>query len=230
MNALATRILIIDDELALRRFLDTSLGNAGFQISKVKSGKEGLLRAQDFRPDLIILDLNLPDMSGLDLLLELRRYSTVPVIVLTAKNADQDKVLLLNAGADDYLTKPFSIPELMARIRVALRHAHHQKANEPFVLRDLEIDFVTRVVKVAQQPVKLTQTEYQILKLLAVHAWKLITQKQLLQEIWGPAAIEQTHYLRIYIGQLRKKLEILPTLKGLILTEPGVGYRLNIDS
>lgn len=223
------KILIIDDEQPIRRFLDTSLSSQGFEVYKAKNGKEGLQMAIDHRVDLIVLDLNLPDLQGIDVLKKLRSYSAVPVIVLTAKSDDAEKVLLLDEGADDYLTKPFSVPELLARIRVALRHATPPSAEKPFTYQELKIDFKTHQVFINQQVVKLTGTEFALLKMLAIHAGKMITQKQLLQEIWGPTSTEQTHYLRIYIGQLRKKIEITPTLKGLIITEPGVGYRLKQD-
>lgn len=220
------RILVIDDEKAIRRLLKINLEAEAHTFLEAENGKEGLIAASTQRPEIIILDLGLPDMDGLAVLQQLREWSTIPVIVLTVRDSDADKVALLDAGADDYLTKPFSVPELMARIRTALRH-RNTPANEPiFVGGDLEIDFTEHQVRLRGEVIKLTITEFEILRLLALHAGKIVTQKQLLKEIWGPHAVEETQYLRVYIAQLRKKLERDPAQPQLILTEPGVGYRL----
>lgn len=222
------RILVIDDEAAIRRFLKIILKVDGHTFLEASSGQEGLVMAAMNRPDLIVLDLGLPDLDGITVLKRLREWSTVPVIVLTVKDSDTDKVALLDAGADDYLTKPFSTPELQARIRAAIRHKQPAPSEPIFRSGELEVDLSDRKVRVRGKEVKLTATEYGMLKIMIMHAGKVVTQKQLLKEIWGPNALEQTQYLRVYIGQLRKKLERSPSQPELILTEPGVGYRLKI--
>lgn len=221
-----SRILVIDDETAIRRLLRISLEAEGYFLLESSEGKEGLVTASTQRPDLIILDLGLPDIDGLTILKKLREWSTVPVIILTVKDSDIDKVALLDAGADDYLTKPFSVPELLARIRAALRHNQVFEMQAVFCSGHLEVDLSARTVLISGKPVKLTVTEYDILRILVRYAGKVVTQGHLLKEIWGPHATEQTQYLRVYIGQLRKKLEKDPSRPELILTEPGVGYRL----
>ncbi len=226
MNGL--RILVVDDEAAIRRFLKIILEADGHTFLEASSGQEGLVMAATHRPDLIVLDLGLPDLDGLVVLKRLREWSTVPVIVLTVKDSDTDKVALLDAGADDYLTKPFSTAELQARIRVAIRHTQPAPAEPIFRSGELEVDLSDREVRIRGKEVKLTATEYEILKILVLHAGKVVTQRQLLKDVWGPNAVEQTQYLRVYVGQLRKKLERDPSQPELILTEPGVGYRLKI--
>jgi two-component system KDP operon response regulator KdpE len=221
-----SRVLVIDDETAIRRLLRISLEPEGYILLEASEGKEGLVTASTQRPDLIILDLGLPDIDGMTVLKRLREWSKIPVIVLTVKDSDIDKVTLLDAGADDYLTKPFSVPELLARIRAALRHTQPSEMQAIFCSGHLEIDLSARTVSISGKPVKLTVTEYDILRLLVRYAGKVVTQGHLLKEIWGPHATEQTQYLRVYIGQLRKKLEKDPPRPELILTEPGVGYRL----
>jgi two-component system, OmpR family, KDP operon response regulator KdpE len=221
-----TRILVVDDEAAIRRLLKISLEAEGYTLLEASEGKEGLVTASTQRPDLIIIDLGLPDIDGLTVLKRLREWSTIPVIILTVKDSDIDKVTLLDAGADDYLTKPFSIPELLARIRAALRHTQPSELQAIFHSGHLEVDLSSRTVSVADKPVRLTATEYDILRLLIRYSSKVVTQGHLLKEIWGPHASQQTQYLRVYIGQLRKKLEKDPSRPELILTEPGVGYRL----
>ena len=225
----ANKILVIDDELSIRRLLKVSLKSQGYEIIEAINGQEGIQQAAISRPGLVILDLGLPDMDGLKVLKAIREWATMPIIVLTVKNSETDKVSLLDAGANDYLTKPFSVPELLARIRVAIRVT----SGEPspmFKNGDLEINFSSHVVKLKGQELKLTATEYHLLSLLAKNAGKLMTQRQLLKEIWGISAIEHSHYLRIYIAQLRHKLEADSSRPKLIITEPGVGYRLNISS
>lgn len=223
------RILVIDDEAAIRRLLKINLEAEGYNMMETSAGQEGLVMASTQRPELIILDLGLPDLEGLTVLKRIREWSAVPIVVLTVKDSDTDKVTLLDAGADDYLTKPFSVPELLARIRAALRHAQPSEIQAAFRSGRLEVDLSARTVSVAGQPVRLTVIEYDILRLLIRYAGKVVTQGHLLKEIWGPHATEQTQYLRVYIGQLRKKLEKDPSRPELILTEPGVGYRLIAD-
>jgi two-component system KDP operon response regulator KdpE len=221
------KILVIDDEAAIRRFLKISLEADGFAYLEASSGQEGLAMAASHRPDLIVLDLGLPDLDGLTILKRIREWSGAPVIILTVKDAERDKVSLLDAGADDYLTKPFSVPELIARIRVALRHSQPQDSDTPFRSGTIEVDLAKRTVARDGLPVKLTATEYDLLRLLVKNAGRVLTQTQLLKEVWGPQAVEQTQYLRVFIGQLRKKLEVDPSRPRLILTEPGIGYRLS---
>jgi two-component system, OmpR family, KDP operon response regulator KdpE len=222
------RILVIDDEAAIRRLLKISLEAEGYVFLEAADGQQGLVMASTQRPELVILDLGLPDNDGLIILKRLREWSAVPVIVLTVRDSDAEKVALLDAGADDYLTKPFSVPELLARARVALRHAG--PAEDAAVIRSgrVEIDLAARSVTIAGKQIKLTATEYDILRLLARHAGRVVTQSQMLKEIWGPHAADQSQYLRVYISQLRKKLEHDPSRPELILTEPAVGYRFII--
>lgn len=223
------RILVIDDEKAIRRFMDASLTAKGYRVLAAKTAAEGLKAAAEEHPDVVLLDLNLPDKDGLAVLKEIRAFSPVPVIILTVKSGDADKELLLDSGADDYLTKPFSLTELLARIRVALRHSVNLREDVAFRHGPLEIDFSTRKVLVGGEEKHLTATEFNLLKALVSHAGKVITQTQLLSEVWGPHAVEQSHYLRIYVGQLRRKLEAgSPELKGFIITDPGVGYRVRL--
>lgn len=222
----APRILVIDDETPIRRFLKISLEAEGFGYLEAESGQEGLAVAASQRPDLIVLDLGLPDLDGLTILRRIREWSAVPVIILTVKDSETDKVALLDAGADDYLTKPFSVPELIARIRVALRHAQPQDADAVIRSGDVVIDLAKRSVTKRGAAVKLTATEYALLRLLAKNAGRVVTQPHLLREVWGPHATEQSQYLRVFIAQLRKKLESDPARPRLILTEPAVGYRM----
>ena len=223
------KILVIDDEKSMRKLLDISLTTEGYQVELAKTAKEGLTQSADFRPDIIILDLGLPDMTGLEVMKKIRARSSTPVIVLTVKDSDLDKVALLDAGADDYLTKPFNVSELSARIRVALRHSLNLKEEPVYVNGPLKIDFNLRSVEINSEPLKLTNTEFDLLKLLVGNAGKIVTQNQLLKEIWGPEAVEQSHYLRIYFSQLRKKLDKYG-LSDIIVTEPGIGYRFRLDS
>ena len=192
-----------------------------------KTGKEGLLESANHNPDVVILDLGLPDMRGIDVLKKLKNISSIPVIILTVKDADAEKVSLFDAGADDYLTKPFSVDELNARIRVALRHSVNLQEEPVFMRGKLTIDFNSRIVTVGTEQVRLTVKEFDLLKSLVRNAGKIVTQKQLLKEVWGQESPENSHYLRIFFGHLRKKLEKF-SMSGIIVTEPGVGYRLNI--
>ncbi|HKX12597.1 MAG TPA: response regulator [bacterium] len=219
------KILVIDDEAAIRKFLRVSLEAQGFKVEEAVSGKEGLTQAIAGRADLIILDLGLPDIEGFEVLARLREWSKVPVIVLTVRDDEEDKVRALDGGADDYLTKPFSVPELLARIRVAERHRLPASESPLFQSGDLAVDLSARTVKVSGKEVRLTATEWDILRLLIEHAGKVITHRQILKQVWGPNAVEHTQYLRVYVGHLRKKLE-QETEQSFIRTEPGVGYRL----
>ncbi|MEW5954106.1 MAG: response regulator [Bacillota bacterium] len=226
MVSKGARILVIDDERQMQKFLQVALTSHGYEVKEAAAGKMGLNEAVIFRPDLIILDLGLPDLDGLEVITQLREWSNTPVIIISARGQDQDKITALDAGADDYLTKPFSIGELLARIRAALRHAV-RVSDEPFLeLDDLVIDLAHRRVKVKEMEVKLTPTEYDLIKNLALNAGKVLTHKQLLRACWGPAAENDTHYLRVFIGQLRRKIEADPARPKHIITEPGVGYRL----
>ncbi len=223
------KILVIDDEKSIRRLLDISLTSEGYNVCLAETAKVGITQLGNFRPDIIILDLGLPDMQGIEVMKKIRERTATPVIVLTVKDSDSDKVLLLDAGADDYLTKPCSIIELSARIRVALRHSLDLKEEPIYINGPLKIDFNTRCVEINNESLKLTNTEFDLLKILVQNVGKIVTQKQLLKEIWGPAAVNESHYLRIYFSQLRKKLEKY-SLSNIIVTAPGVGYRLDIQA
>ena len=223
------KILVIDDEKSIRKLLDLSLTAEGYNIELAKTAKEGLAQLNNFRPDIVILDLGLPDMPGSEVMKKIRERTATPVIVLTVKDSDQEKVSLLDAGADDYLTKPFNVGELAARIRVALRHSLNLKEEPVYTRGPLKIDFNLRSAEVKGEALKLTNTEFDLLKMLVRNVGKIVTQKQLLTEIWGPESTEQSHYLRIYFSQLRKKLEKYK-LANIIITEPGVGYRLDVQA
>lgn len=220
------RVLVVDDEVQIRRFLKISLEANGYQVYEAIAGQEALEKAALLRPDLIILDLGLPDMDGVTVLQRLREWTQTPVLILSVRDADRDKIAALDAGADDYLTKPFSVDELMARMRVAQRHSTPLPETNIFTCGDLQVDLGRRLVTVKGQPVKLTPTEYALLRLLIQHAGRVLTHRQILREIWGAKYVDEIHYLRVYFAQLRQKLEADPALPKLILTEPGVGYRL----
>lgn len=219
------KILIVDDDSSIRRFIELSLENSGYEIFTAQDGKQALSMMQDHKPNIVILDLNLPDISGFEVLQQIRKDSSIPVIMLTIEDDDTEKVKLLDAGADDYLTKPFSIQELLARIRVIIRHNSIKSEEAIFNSGDVVIDLNLRIVTKNQKPVKLTATEYEILSQLVQNSGKVVTQQQLLKSIWGPTLMEQTHYLRIYIAQLRKKIETNPSQPQIIITETGIGYR-----
>lgn len=222
----AQRILVVDDEPAIRNLLKTNLEANSYQVELAENGIDGIRLVGEFHPHAMILDLGLPDISGLEVLKRLRSWTAVPVIVLTVTDDEATKVRLLDAGADDYLTKPFSLPELLARVRVALRTHHSVEATPIFQSDDLEVDLNKHEVKVGGQPVKLTTTEFALLSRLIRGNGRVVSQDILLTEIWGPQALEQSHYLRIYMGHLRKKLEVNPSAPRHIITEPGVGYRI----
>lgn len=226
MSDTGAQILIVDDEPQIRRFLRISLEINGYRVSEAASGEEAIVRTAQLRPDAVILDMGLPDMDGLEVLKRLREWTQTPVIILSVRDSDTDKVAALDAGADDYLTKPFSVEELMARIRTAQRHAQPQQDEAIFTSGRLQVDLTRRLVTVAGEPVKLTPTEYALLRLLIQHAGKVLTHQQILRSVWGPEYVHETHYLRVYFAQLRQKIEANPALPEIILTEPGVGYRL----
>src|SRR5499433_2216294 len=225
-------ILVIDDEPPIRRFLRAALLAHGYQVLEATTAQEGLTQATMHQPALIILDLGLPDLDGLELTRRLREWSTMPIIVLSARGQESDKVAALDAGADDYLTKPFGVGELLARMRVALRHTA-RTTQEPgeavFTVGDLRVDMARRQVFVTNQEVHLTPIEYKLLITLVRYAGKVVTHHQLLREVWGPGASSETHYLRVYMGQLRHKLEANPARPRYLVTESGVGYRLRTD-
>lgn len=219
-------ILIIDDEAQIRRFLRVSLEAAGYRIVEAATGQDGVVQAAMSHPNVVILDLGLPDMSGLEVLVKIREWSAMPIIVLSVQDGEHDKIAALDGGADDYVTKPFTMGELLARLRVATRHAQPLPETPEFRNGHLHVDFVHRHVAVHGQPVKLTATEYNLLLLFIKHAGRVLTHRQILKEVWGPQTVEQTQYLRVYMAQLRKKLELDPGQPQLFLTESGVGYRM----
>lgn len=218
--------LVIDDEPQIRRLLRITLEANGYRVFDAATGQEGIAQAAQRRPDVILLDLGLPDIDGKEVLRQLREWSHVPVLILSVRDREDDKVAALDAGADDYVTKPFNSAELLARLRAALRHAQPQAADAIFRSGDLEVDLSKRVVLKTGKEVNLTPIEYSLLRLLVTHAGKVLTHRQLLTEVWGPKAIEQTHYLRVHIAHLREKIESNPAKPELIITEPAVGYRL----
>ncbi len=222
-------VLVVDDELQIRRFLRISLESNGYRVHESETGQDALAQAAQFRPDVIILDMNLPDLEGVAVVQRLREWTTTPVIILSVRDADRDKVAALDAGADDYLTKPFSTVELLARLRVAQRHSQPAPDAPVVTLGDVQIDLARRIVTRQGEPVKLTPTEYALLRLLVQHAGKVLTHRQILKAVWGPEYVDETHYLRVYFAQLRQKLEADPALPKLIVTEPGVGYRLVVE-
>ena len=221
-------VLIADDEPPIRRFLRTSLAAQGFRIVEAADGRSALEVAAHEKPDLVILDLGLPDINGIEVLRALRAKSDVPVIVLSVRSDEQGKVAALDLGADDYVTKPFGMDELIARIRTAMRHRFQAQGTPPvFASAGVSVDLVRRVVKRGDEEVKLSPKEYELLRMLVMNAGKVLTQRQILNEVWGPAHVEDAQYLRVFVRNLRQKLESDPARPVLILTEPGVGYRLH---
>jgi two-component system KDP operon response regulator KdpE len=226
MSDKGLKVLVIDDEPQIRKLLRVSLGAHGYDVHEAVSGQEGVMQAALTKPDIIILDLGLPDADGKEIVLRIREWSDVPIIILTARDQEQEKIDTLDAGADDYITKPFGVGELMARMRVSLRRVAHLEDEPVITCGDLIVDFAQRYVTVGGREVKLTPTEYDIIKVLAQNAGKVMTHKQLLKHVWGNSNSEDTHYIRVYIGQLRRKIEENPTQPKYIVTESGVGYRL----
>jgi len=223
-------ILVIEDEQPIRRFLRASLSDEGYRVSEATTGEEGLRLASDRPPDLVVLDLGLPDLDGQIVLKRLREWSSAPIIVLSAREQEQQKVEALDHGADDYITKPFGIRELLARIRTALRHANKDLPEEPtLTIGDLRVDLAARLVYRKEKEVHLTPLEYNLLATMLKHAGKVLTHRFLLREVWGPQNSQENHYLRVFVASLRRKLENDPAQPRYILTEPGVGYRLAVE-
>lgn len=221
------KILLIEDEISIRRFLKVALESAAFQVIEATSGHEGLGLAISHNPDLIILDIGLPDISGFELIPKLREWYNRPILVLTVYDQEDEKVRALDLGADDYLTKPFGVPELLARLRASLRRSNPEIQKDPLViLGDFEFDRVSHLVRMKGQEIHLTSTEFNLLSVLVKHAGKVVTHRMLLNEVWGPNSVEHVQYLRVYMGQIRKKLKISESQIEIISTEPGVGYRL----
>jgi len=220
------RILIIDDESQIRRILRVSLTSHGFDVREAETGQKGLAEVALFRPDVVILDLGLPDIDGQNVVCSLREWSNLPIIILSAKDQEFDKIAALDAGADDYVTKPFNMGELLARIRACLRHAIGTNEEPTLRFDDLSIDFACRRVKIGETEVKLTPTEYDLVRHLAVNAGKVLTHQFLLRTVWGSTHEKDDQYIRVYMRQIRRKLEKDPSRPRHIITEPGVGYRL----
>ena len=228
MSAPGPLVLLIEDEAEIRRFLRATLGAQGYRLIEAITGEEGIALAASHRPELVILDLGLPDIDGISVAKRLREWSPVPIIVLSARGQEGDKIAALDAGADDYVTKPFGVGELTARLRVALRHARRgaEKDEPVFEVGALRVDQAHRRVTLDGREVRLTALEYRLLQTLVHHSGRVVTHRQLLKEVWGPASAEQTHYLRVYMHQLRNKLEPDPARPRYLRTEQGVGYRL----
>ena len=224
------RILVVDDEPAIRRFLRASLAAHGYEIFEAATGEEALSDVIAHRPDLVILDLGLPDMDGIAVTQRLREWSKIPIIILSVREHEQDKIAALDAGADDYLTKPFGIGELLARIRTAIRRSSPESAVPVFNCGDLKVDLTRRIVAVGNAEVQLTPTEYDLLRVLVSNAGKVLTHHQLLRQVWGVGYENETHMLRVNISNLRRKIEQDPTRPVHVLTEPGVGYRLRSEA
>jgi len=227
-------ILLIEDERQMRRFLRVTLQSESYGVIEAETAADGLSQAAMRNPDIIILDLGLPDMDGLEVIKKLREWSAVPVIIISAREQEGDKIKALDRGADDYLTKPFGVGELLARIRVALRHAvpkDKDQGESVFIADDLKIDFLKRQVHIGTREIHLTPIEYRLLTVLVRNAGRVMTHRQILKEVWGPPYIEQTHYLRVFMNQLRKKIEADSTRPRFLLNEPGIGYRFkpNLD-
>jgi two-component system KDP operon response regulator KdpE len=224
-------VLVVDDEAEVMRFLRVTLGAQGYRVVEATTGQQALVEAATRSPDIVLLDLGLPDLDGVEVARRIREWSAVPIIVLSARGQEKDKIQALDAGADDYLTKPFGVGELTARMRVALRHAARLRAGAGeavFQAGELKVDLAARRVWVGGKEVRLTRTQFNLLAVLARHAGKVVTHRQLLREVWGPGATEP-HYVRAYMGQLRHKLEADPAQPRYLLTETGVGYRLSAE-
>jgi two-component system, OmpR family, KDP operon response regulator KdpE len=219
-------ILLIEDDAQIRRFLRAALDAEGYRLQESVTAEEGLAQAQSRQPDLILLDLGLPDRDGLEVIRSVREWGKIPILVLSARGQEKDKIAALDLGADDYVAKPFAVGELLARIRAALRRSTAAAAGTVVRFGAVEVDLDKRVVRVDAQDVHLTPNEYKLLQVLIQHAGKVLTQRQLLNEVWGPQHTEQAQYLRVYIAQLRRKLERNPARPKHLQTEPGVGYRL----
>jgi two-component system, OmpR family, KDP operon response regulator KdpE len=226
MNDITPNIIIVEDEKQIRRFVRSALEAEGCRVFEAETGKQGLVEAGTRKPDLIILDLGLPDLDGIEYIRDLRSWSAVPVLILSARTTENDKIVALDAGADDYLTKPFGVGELLARVRALLRRQGKAGEGGSVVLfGDVQVDLARRAVTRGGRPVHLTQIEYRLLSLLIANPGKVLTHRTLLREVWGPSFVESSHYLRVYVGHLRQKLEADPAQPQHIRTETGVGYR-----
>ncbi len=230
MTETGARVLVVDDEPAIRRFLRASLAAHGYLIFEAGDGQSALSAVSTDRPDLVILDLGLPDLDGIEVTRLLREWTRIPIVILSVRGQEADKIAALDAGADDYVTKPFGVGELLARIRVALRHMAPTAEEPVFIVDDLAVDLSRREVKLGGHEVQLTPTEYDLLRVLVMHAGKVLTHHQLLREVWGVGYEQEMHMLRVNISNLRRKLEPDPTRPHYIRTEPGVGYRLHTDA
>lgn len=229
MSGLSPAILIIEDEAQMQRFLRASLSGNGYQVFQAETAQDGLAQAGARNPDLVLLDLGLPDLDGLEVTQHLRTWASMPIIVISARGKEEDKIKALDAGADDYLTKPFGVGELLARIRVALRRsAHSESGASQFAMGDVKVDLVKRRITKSDVEVHLTPIEFKLLATLVKYEGRVITHRQLLSEVWGRSSGEQTQYLRVYMGQLRHKLEDNPSRPRFLTTEPGIGYRLRM--
>ena len=232
MAEVAPLVLLVEDEPQMRRFLRAALEGNGYRLIESTTARDGLGQAAGRNPDVILLDLGLPDADGIDVTRRIREWGTTPIVVISARGKEQDKVAALDAGADDYLTKPFGVGELLARLRVALRHSTRSadgQATPVFSVGDLNVDLAARRVRLGEAEVHLTPTEYKLLATLVRYAGRVVTHRQLLKEVWGPNAIEHTHYLRVYMTHLRHKVEHDATRPRYLVTEPGVGYRLQAE-
>jgi two-component system, OmpR family, KDP operon response regulator KdpE len=226
MNDITPNIIIVEDEKQIRRFVRSALEAEGCRVFEAETGKQGLVEAGTRKPDLIILDLGLPDLDGIEFIRDLRNWSAVPILILSARTTENDKIVALDAGADDYLTKPFGVGELLARVRAQLRRQSKAGEGESVVVfGDVQVDLARRAVMRGGRPVHLTQIEYRLLSLLIANPGKVLTHRTLLREVWGPSFVESSHYLRVYVGHLRQKLEADPAQPQHIRTETGVGYR-----
>ncbi len=228
MSETGQRILIVDDEAPIRRYLRTALGAQGFAVYEASDGREAIQSVVAHHPEIIILDLGLPDMDGIEVTRRLREWTQIPIIILSVREAENDKIAALDAGADDYLTKPFSAGELMARMRVALRRLSSQSDEPILQVEKLQMDIMRRIVTVDGRPITLTPTEYEILRLLLQNAGRVLTHRQLLRQVWGTAYESEMHLLRVNISNLRRKIEQDPGRPHYLLTESGVGYRLRV--
>lgn len=229
MTEARATILVVEDEPEIRRFLRSSLGAEGYRVVEAETGVRGAIDAATHKPDLAIVDLGLPDLDGVEVIRRIRGWSPMPILVLSARAQERSKIEALDAGADDYVTKPFGVGELLARVRVALRHATQPSSGKELIFSDLTINFEQRRASKAGSEVHLTPIEFKLLACLAKHLGMVVTHRQLLREVWGPSHVEHTHYVRIYMKQLREKLETDPVRPRHLLTETGVGYRLFAD-
>lgn len=226
MKNKGVRILVVDDEVQILKLLGVTLTSHGFEVAEATTGQEAICEVGAYKPDIIILDLGLPDMDGLEVISRLREWTKTPIIILSAREQEKDKIIALDAGADDYLTKPFGMGEFLARIRAALRHMAGVENELVQQFDDLSVDLAHRRVTVLGKEIKLSPTEYDLIKNLAIHAGKVLTHKYLLRTVWGPSYENDVHYLRVYMGQLRRKIEVDPSRPRHIITETGIGYRL----